>query len=99
MVTGKLKALDDLLDMLYRRTDEKVVLVSSYTATLDVLEAYCKSKRFKCLRLDGSIAQKNRQVSCRRVSADTFIPITALPSRNLWMRSTEDVNTNPLPSF
>ncbi len=59
---GKLKALDDLLDIIYARTDEKVVLVSSYTATLDVLAALCKLRRYKHLRLDGSVAQKSRQV-------------------------------------
>lgn len=61
-ITGKLKALDDLLDVIYTRTDEKVVLVSSYTATLDVLAALCKLRRYNNLRLDGNVAQKNRQV-------------------------------------
>ncbi len=58
-------ALARLLDLLYNKSDEKIVLVSSYTATLDILEGVCTSKRYKCLRLDGSVAQKHRQVGPR----------------------------------
>lgn len=54
-------ALDKLLATLYRYTDEKIVLVSNYTSTLDMLEAHCARNRYSTLRLDGSTAQKNRQ--------------------------------------
>jgi DNA repair and recombination protein RAD54B len=58
---GKMIALDKLLATLYRYTDEKIVLVSNYTSTLDMLESHCTRSRYNVLRLDGSTAQKNRQ--------------------------------------
>lgn len=36
-------------------TEEKCILVSHYTSTLNVIEAYCKSKRYSYLRLDGCV--------------------------------------------
>lgn len=62
-ISGKLIALDQLLHSLHRTTDEKVVIVSNYTSTLNLLEEHCRLKRYRCLRLDGQTAQKNRQVS------------------------------------
>lgn len=58
---GKMIALDKLLGDIYHSTDEKLVLVSNYTSTLDMLEALCNTRRYKCLRLDGSTQQKTRQ--------------------------------------
>jgi DNA repair and recombination protein RAD54B len=54
-------ALDKLLARLNRYTEEKIVLVSNYTSTLDMLEAHCDRQRYNCLRLDGSTPQKSRQ--------------------------------------
>ena len=34
-------------------TDEKVVFVSHYTSSLNILSAYCDRKRYKYNRLDG----------------------------------------------
>ena len=55
-------ALDKLLHALHRNTDEKIVIVSNYTSTLNLLEEHCRLKRYKSLRLDGQTAQKQRQV-------------------------------------
>lgn len=60
-LSGKLLVLEKLLKALYRDTEEKIVLVSNYTSTLDILETLCRHKRYKHLRLDGSTAQKSRQ--------------------------------------
>lgn len=60
-LSGKLLVLEKLLKALYRDTEEKVVLVSNYTSTLDILETLCRHRRYKYLRLDGSTAQKSRQ--------------------------------------
>ena len=54
-------ALERLLASLYRNSDEKIVLVSNFTSTLDMLEAHCTKLRYNSLRLDGKTAQKNRQ--------------------------------------
>lgn len=59
--SGKMLVLEKLLGALYRDTEEKIVLVSNYTSTLDVLEKLCRNRRYKHLRLDGSTAQKSRQ--------------------------------------
>lgn len=59
--SGKLLALEQLLALIKRNTDEKIVVVSNYTSTLDVLESLCHSRRYEVLRLDGTTAQKNRQ--------------------------------------
>lgn len=34
-------------------TEEKFVIVSHYTSTLDVIEAFCKQMRYTYSRLDG----------------------------------------------
>ncbi|KAJ9125219.1 hypothetical protein QFC22_000173 [Naganishia vaughanmartiniae] len=60
-LSGKMLVLEKFLKALFRDTEEKIVLVSNYTSTLDVLEKLCRRKRYKYLRLDGSTAQKNRQ--------------------------------------
>lgn len=46
-------ALAKLLKTVKRTTEEKVVVVSHYTATLDILEAYCNKKGYSYYRLDG----------------------------------------------
>lgn len=53
--------LDKMLSELYENTEEKIVLVSNYTSTLDMLEMHCDKQRYRSLRLDGSTPQKTRQ--------------------------------------
>ncbi|XP_011163538.1 DNA repair and recombination protein RAD54B [Solenopsis invicta] len=50
---GKVTILQTLLRNL-KKTDEKLVLVSYYTQTLDLLEIICDMEKLKFLRLDGS---------------------------------------------
>ncbi|KAK7204212.1 SNF2 family N-terminal domain-containing protein [Myxozyma melibiosi] len=59
--SGKLVFLDAFLQQLYAKHDEKVVLVSSFTQTLDVLQDLLRSRGFSFLRLDGSTPMKKRQ--------------------------------------
>ena len=40
--SGKFQALDELLSELYTATDERVVICSSFTSTLDALESLIK---------------------------------------------------------
>lgn len=40
---------------------EKIVLVSNFTKTLDILQEICSKKSYKTCRLDGSTAITKRQ--------------------------------------
>lgn len=50
-----------MLKELYEQSGEKVVVVSNWTSTLDVIQETLVKKRYSYLRLDGSTAQKTRQ--------------------------------------
>ena len=58
--SGKLKVLLALLQEIKSKTEEKVVVVSNYTQTLDIIENHCSSLGFSIARLDGTTATKNR---------------------------------------
>jgi len=57
----KIRILDELLHKIRCHTDEKVVLVSNYTSTLDLLQTLLTSTGLPFLRLDGSTPAKQRQ--------------------------------------
>ena len=59
--SGKLQVLDSLLHCIRTTTDEKVVLVSNYTSTLDILGQLLASLSYKYLRLDGTTPPAKRQ--------------------------------------
>ncbi|KAK4985086.1 helicase [Elasticomyces elasticus] len=59
--SGKLQVLDSLLHTLRTTTDEKIVLVSNYTSTLDILANLLDSLSYTHLRLDGTTQVKKRQ--------------------------------------
>lgn len=54
-------ALERILMSVYEARDEKIVVVSNWTSTLDLIQDMCVAKRYNFLRLDGSTAQKKRQ--------------------------------------
>lgn len=57
----KIRALDQLLHTIRTTTTEKVVLVSNYTSTLDLLATLLTSLSYPFLRLDGSTPSSKRQ--------------------------------------
>ena len=59
--SGKFAILERFLHKLHSETDDKIVLISNYTQTLDVIEKMCRSKRFGSLRLDGTMNVNKRQ--------------------------------------
>jgi DNA repair and recombination protein RAD54B len=61
VASGKLRVLDALLDQIHQHTEEKVVLVSNYTSTMDILERLIGSLGYSHLRLDGSTPTSKRQ--------------------------------------
>ncbi|KAF8317932.1 hypothetical protein DL93DRAFT_2186416 [Clavulina sp. PMI_390] len=59
--SGKMIALASILKTLRVDTDEKVVIVSHYTATLDLIETHCRRKKYGLYRLDGKTRADDRQ--------------------------------------
>lgn len=52
--------LDVILASLKANTDDKIVLVSNYTQTLDLFEKLCRKRSYGYVRLDGSMTIKKR---------------------------------------
>ncbi|CAH0548716.1 unnamed protein product [Brassicogethes aeneus] len=59
-LSGKLMLLDCFLANLKANYDDKIVLVSNYTQTLDLFEKLCKRRGYLYVRLDGSMSIKKR---------------------------------------
>ncbi|KDQ21829.1 hypothetical protein BOTBODRAFT_169022 [Botryobasidium botryosum FD-172 SS1] len=60
-LSGKLSVLANLLEAIFRDTDEKCVVVSHFTSTLDIIESFCQKKRYTYHRLDGKTKPEKRQ--------------------------------------
>ncbi|XP_019092703.1 PREDICTED: protein CHROMATIN REMODELING 25 [Camelina sativa] len=60
-LSGKMHVLSRLLANLRRKTDDRIVLVSNYTQTLDLFAQLCRERRYPFLRLDGSTTISKRQ--------------------------------------
>jgi DNA repair and recombination protein RAD54B len=59
--SGKLKLLDRLVQTLKSTTNEKIVIVSNYTQTLDILQQLLQTRSLTFLRLDGTTPTDKRQ--------------------------------------
>lgn len=59
--SGKVQVLRELLEHLRTTTSEKIVLVSNYTSTLNLLASLLTSLSLPFLRLDGSTSASKRQ--------------------------------------
>lgn len=57
---GKLMVLDCMLASIKMNTDDKIVLVSNYTQTLDLFEKLCRKRGYAYVRLDGTMTIKKR---------------------------------------
>ncbi|KAH7915224.1 P-loop containing nucleoside triphosphate hydrolase protein [Hygrophoropsis aurantiaca] len=60
-ISGKLTALANLLKTIREQTQEKCIIVSHYTSTLNIIEAFCKKKSYTYFRLDGQTPAAKRQ--------------------------------------
>jgi DNA repair and recombination protein RAD54B len=60
-LSSKIRLLDNLLQQIRHTTDEKVVVISNYTSTLNLIEQLLLGSNLTYLRLDGSVAAKKRQ--------------------------------------
>ncbi|PSK46541.1 hypothetical protein B9Z65_5509 [Elsinoe australis] len=59
--SGKMMVLDRMLARIRAETNDKIVLISNYTQTLDVFEKLCRSRSYGSLRLDGTMTVNKRQ--------------------------------------
>lgn len=75
-LSSKIRLLDHLLQQIRHTTDEKVVVISNYTSTLNLIEQLLVNSNVSYLRLDGSVAATKRQGLVdqfnRSKSAQTF---------------------------
>ncbi|KAM5549273.1 hypothetical protein ABKV19_000607 [Rosa sericea] len=60
-LSGKMHVLARLLAQLRKKTDDRIVLVSNYTQTLDLFAQLCRERRYPYLRLDGTTSISKRQ--------------------------------------
>lgn len=59
--SGKMQVLDRMLARIRQDTNDKIVLISNYTQTLDIFDKLCRSRNYGCLRLDGTMNVSKRQ--------------------------------------
>ncbi|KAI5962272.1 RAD54 [Candida pseudojiufengensis] len=59
--SGKFMILERFLHKINSETNDKIVLISNYTQTLDLIEKMCRFKKYGCLRLDGTMNINKRQ--------------------------------------
>jgi len=70
--SGKLSVLTCLLLSIMQNTDEKIVLVSLSTSTLDILESLCSKYNLRTLRLDGKTPPAARQSIVNRFNKPDY---------------------------
>ena len=56
----KLKILDVLLKKIHSETDNKVLIFSQMTTLLNILDDYCRYRKFAYLRMDGQTSSEDR---------------------------------------
>ncbi|KAI4105501.1 MAG: hypothetical protein LQ339_003343 [Xanthoria mediterranea] len=59
--SGKMQVLDRMLARIRQDTNDKIVLISNFTQTLDIFDKLCRSRGYGSLRLDGTMAVNKRQ--------------------------------------
>ncbi|EAY09469.1 SNF2 family N-terminal domain containing protein [Trichomonas vaginalis G3] len=67
--SGKLILIDKLLPKL-KADGHKVLIFSQMVKVLDILEDYIAIKGYKCERIDGSVAENDRQAAIERFGND-----------------------------
>jgi len=75
-LSGKMMLVDLLMAATKATCDDKYVLVSNYTQTLDLCEKLCRLRRYTFVRLDGSMSIKKRAKIVEKFndkSSDCFV--------------------------
>ena len=64
--SGKFAVLARLLAILRKETKDRVVIISNYTQTLDLIQTLCRNNRYPFCRLDGGTSISKRQKLVKR---------------------------------
>ncbi|SCU85020.1 LANO_0C03114g1_1 [Lachancea nothofagi CBS 11611] len=59
--SGKFSILKRFLHKIKTESDDKIVLISNYTQTLDLIERMCRTSHYAVVRLDGTMNINKRQ--------------------------------------
>lgn len=59
--SGKFSILQRFLHSIKANSNDKIVIISNYTQTLDLIERMCRNNRYGVLRLDGTMTINKRQ--------------------------------------
>ncbi|SCU81942.1 LAFA_0C08108g1_1 [Lachancea sp. 'fantastica'] len=59
--SGKFSVLKRFLHKIKKESDDKIVLISNYTQTLDLIERMCRASNYAVVRLDGTMNINKRQ--------------------------------------
>lgn len=59
--SGKMWLLEQMIFQMRHQSDDKIVLISNYTQTLDSIQKMCVARRWGLCRLDGSMSIQKRQ--------------------------------------
>ena len=59
--SGKMQVLDRMLARIRQDTNDKIVLISNYTTTLDMIGKLCQNRGYGSFRLDGTMQVNKRQ--------------------------------------
>jgi DNA repair and recombination RAD54-like protein len=59
--SGKMQVLDRMLARIRQDSNDKIVLISNYTQTLDMFDKLCRNRGYGSLRLDGTMNVTKRQ--------------------------------------
>ncbi|KAK4199216.1 putative ATP-dependent helicase [Triangularia verruculosa] len=79
--SGKMLLLDRLLPALFER-GHKVLIFSQFNKQLDLLESYCSDLRgWPICRIDGSVAQEDRQAQIEDFNSNPELKIFLLTTR------------------
>lgn len=64
-LSGKFTVLAQMLSILWNKTHDKIVIVSNYTQTLDLVATLCRANAYPFVRLDGTTTINKRQKMVR----------------------------------
>ncbi|KAG7660949.1 FUN30 [[Candida] subhashii] len=79
--SGKVNQLQEILDVIINKRNEKVLIFSLFTQVLDILERVLSLFNYKFLRLDGSTSVDTRQDIIDVFYQDSTIPIFLLSTK------------------